>query len=128
MPRLLRARDNRNQPLVQLRDGALELSYFNLLHLRAGESHTFEVPGCELLCVVLSGQAEVAAGGTSFERVGRRANIWDGPADSVYCGTSARVTVRSLRAMRCFTVACAGMRPRGGGGGASPWACRTVAM
>eukprot|EP01036_Dinobryon_divergens_P050189 gene50189-67209_t len=97
MPRLLRARDNRNQPLVQLRYGALELSYFNLLHLRAGESHTLEVPGCELLCVVLSGQAEVAAGGTSFERVGRRANIWDGPADSVYCGTSARVTVRSLR-------------------------------
>ena len=97
MPRLLRARENHNQPLVQLRDGALELSYFNLLHLRAGESHALEAPGCELLCVVLSGQAEISAGGTSFERVGRRANIWDGPADSVYCGTSARVTVRSLR-------------------------------
>ena len=97
MPRLLRARDNHNQPLVQLRDGVLELSYFNVLRLRAGESHTLEAPGCELLCVVLSGQAEIAAGGTSFERVGRRATIWDGPADSVYCGTSARVTVRALR-------------------------------
>jgi 5-deoxy-glucuronate isomerase len=97
MPRLLRARDNRNQPLVQLRDGVLELSYFNVLRLRGGESHTLEAPGCELLCVVLSGQAEIAAGGTSFERVGRRATIWDGPADSVYCGTSARVTVRGLR-------------------------------
>ena len=97
MPRLLRARDNHNQPLVQLRDGVLELSYFNVLRLRAGESHTVEAPGCELLCVVLSGQAEIAAGGTSFERVGRRANIWDGLADSVYCGTAARVTVRALR-------------------------------
>jgi 5-deoxy-glucuronate isomerase len=97
MPRLLRARDNRNQPLVKLHDGVLELSYFNLVRLRAGESHTLEAPGCELLCVVLSGQAEIAAGGTSFERVGRRANVWDGPADSVYCGTSARVTVRGLR-------------------------------
>ncbi len=97
MPRLLRARDNRHQPLVQLRDGVLELSYFNVLRLRGGESHTLEAPGCELLCVVLSGQAEIAAGGTSFERVGRRATIWDGPADSVYCGTSAPVTVRALR-------------------------------
>jgi len=96
MPRLLRACDNRNQPLVQLRDGALELSYFNRLQLRAGESHTLEVPGCELLCVVLSGQAGIAVGGTSFERVGRRANIWDGPADSVYCGTGAPVIVRAL--------------------------------
>ena len=83
MPRLLRARENDNQPLVQLRDGVLALSYFNLLRLRAGEAHTLEVPGCELLCVVMTGQAEIVADGTAFERVGRRATIWDGPADSV---------------------------------------------
>jgi 5-deoxy-glucuronate isomerase len=45
----------------------------------------------------MSGQAEVAAGDTSFQDVGRRATIWEGPADSVYCGTAARVTVRALR-------------------------------
>lgn len=97
MPQLLRACDNHNRPVVQPGTGGLALSYFNLLRLRAGESHTLIVPNCELLCVVLSGQAEIAAGGTSFDRVGRRANIWDGPADSVYCGTSPRVTVRALR-------------------------------
>ncbi len=114
MNRLLPARDNHNQPLVQPRDGSLERSYFNLLRLRAGESHTLEVPGCELLCVVLTGQAEIAAGGTSFERVGRRANIWEGPADSVYCGTSARVTVRGLRDGTEVAVA--------GGAGTQPFA------
>jgi 5-deoxy-glucuronate isomerase len=97
MPQLLRALDNRNTPLVEPARGPTERCYFNLLRLRAGESVTLEVPGCETLCVVLSGQAEIAAGGTSFERVGRRADIWDGPADSVYCGTSPRVTVRGLR-------------------------------
>lgn len=97
MTRLLRAREHYPQPLVQPRAGLLDLSYFHLLRLRAGESHTLAESGCELLCVVLSGQAEIAAGGTSFERVGRRASLWDGPADSVYCGTSARVTVRGLR-------------------------------
>lgn len=97
MPQLLRARDNRNQPLIAPAAGPLALTYFNLIRLRAGESHTLSVPHCELLCVVLSGQAEIAAGGTSFGRVGRRADIWDGPADSVYCGTSPRVTLRALR-------------------------------
>jgi 5-deoxy-glucuronate isomerase len=98
MSRLLRARDNRNLPLVAPGDGAAtQLCYFNLLRLRAGEAHTLEVPGCELLCVVLSGRADIAAGGTTFELIGRRAHIWDGLADSVYCGTSPRVTVRALR-------------------------------
>lgn len=97
MPQLLRASDNRNAPLVEPGRGVTGLCYFNLLRLRAGESHTLDVPGCELLCVVLSGKADIAAGGRSFERVGRRANIWDGPADSVYCGTCPRVTVRALR-------------------------------
>ena len=97
MSRLLRAREHYPQPLVQPRAGLLELGYFHLLRLRARESHTFAEPGCELLCVVLSGQAEIVVGDTSFERVGRRAGIWDGPADSVYCGTSARISVRGLR-------------------------------
>lgn len=97
MPQHLRASDNRNTPLVEPGRGALALSYFNLLRLRAGESVTLAVPGCELLCVVLSGQAEIAAGGKSFDRVGRRAGIWEGQADSVYCGTCPRVSVRATR-------------------------------
>ena len=97
MPQLLRARDNHNQPLVEPRHGPLTLCYFNLLRLRAGESHTVDEPRCELLCVVLSGRADIAAGAQEFENIGRRRNIWDGPADSVYCGTCPRVTIRALR-------------------------------
>jgi 5-deoxy-glucuronate isomerase len=97
MPLLLRASDDRRAPLVQPGSGPTALAYFNLLRLRSGESVTLDVPSCELLCVVLTGQAEIAAGGKSFDRVGRRATIWDGPADSVYCGTCPRVTVRALR-------------------------------
>jgi len=97
MSQLLRATDNRNHPLVEPGRGPTSLCYFNLLRLRAGEAHTLDVPSCELLCVVLTGQAEIAAGGTSFDQVGRRADIWSGPADSVYCGTCPRVSVRALR-------------------------------
>ena len=97
MPRLLRASDNHNAPLVEPGKGVLALSYFNLLRLRSGESVTLDVPSCELLCVVLSGRADIAACAQEFKNVGRRATLWDGPADSGYCGTCPRVTVRAVR-------------------------------
>lgn len=97
MSQLIRARDNRNRPIVKPGDSGSELSYFNLLKLAAGEAHTYSAADCETICVVLSGRAEIAAGAQVFKNVGRRANIWNGAADSVYCGTSSRVSVRALR-------------------------------
>ncbi len=97
MPALIRAHDNRNAPLVVPGKDPLPLCYFNLLRLDAGQSHTFEAARCETVCVVLSGRADIAASAQEFKGVGHRANIWDGPADSVYCGTGSRVTVRAQR-------------------------------
>jgi len=97
MPHLLRARDNLNMPLVEAGGGPLAASHFNLLRLGAGKAHTFRVAGFETVCVVLSGQAEITANGQLFSNVGQRADIWSGPADSVYCGTGAEVTVRATR-------------------------------
>jgi 5-deoxy-glucuronate isomerase len=97
MPHLLRANANRHAPIVEPGQAAVSLCYFNLLRLRAGESVTVDVPSCELLCVVLAGRADIAACAQEFKNVGRRADIWEGPADSVYCGTCPRVTVRAGR-------------------------------
>jgi len=95
MPQLLRATDNRNTPLVEPGRGALALCYFNLVRLEAGQVHAFEAGGCETVCVMLSGRADITAGAHEFKDVGRRATLWDGPADSVYCGTGSRVVVRA---------------------------------
>lgn len=97
MAKLIRAADNRNSSIVEPGAGTLTLSYFNLLRLSAGETRTIDVPQCELLCVVLSGRADIAACAREFQGVGRRADIWDGPADSVYCGTCPRITIRATR-------------------------------
>ena len=97
MPKLIRARDNRNAPIVEPGRGTLSLCYFNLIRLRAGQAETLDVPNCELLCVVLAGRADIAAGAREFKNVGHRADIWSGAADSVYCGTCPRVTIRALR-------------------------------
>jgi 5-deoxy-glucuronate isomerase len=97
MAKLIRAAENRNTPIVEPGIGTLTLSYFKLLRLDAGETRTIDVPQCELLCVVLSGRADIAACAQEFKNIGRRADIWDGPADSVYCGTCPRITVRAVR-------------------------------
>lgn len=97
MPTLIHARDHRNSPIVEPGRHGLTLSYFDVLRLEAGEARTIDMPRCELLCVVLSGRADIAACAREFKNIGRRADIWDGPADSVYCGTCPRVTVRALR-------------------------------
>jgi 5-deoxy-glucuronate isomerase len=98
MAKLIRAGEKRNRPIVAPGDGTLTLSYFNVLKLAAGETYTVEAPQCELICVVLTGRADIAACAMEFRNVGRRAEIWDGPADSVYCGNCPRVSVRALRA------------------------------
>src|SRR4051812_35345516 len=97
MPKLIRARDNRHAPLVEPGRGDASLIYFNLLRLEAGQAVTLDVPRCELLCVVLSGRTDIAACAQEFKNVGQRTDIWGGPADSVYCGTCPRVTVRAIR-------------------------------
>ena len=98
MPNLIRARNNCNAPIVEPGGGGpLTLSYFHLLRLGAGEARTLDVPSCELLCVVLAGRADIAACAREFKSIGQRASIWDGPADSVYCGTCPRITVRAQR-------------------------------
>lgn len=97
MAKLIRASDHRNAPIVEPGAGTLTQSYFQLLRMSAGQTMTIDEPQCELLCVVLSGRADIAACAREFHNVGRRADIWEGPADSVYCGTCPRVTIRALR-------------------------------
>src|SRR3954462_12193183 len=97
MPKLIRAREKHHAPIIEPGRGDSTLTYFNLLKLGAGEAVTLDVPTCEILCVVLSGRADIAACAQEFKNIGRRVDIWDGPADSVYCGTCPRVTVRAVR-------------------------------
>jgi 5-deoxy-glucuronate isomerase len=92
---LLPAADNRNRPIVEPGRDGLDLCHFNLLRLRAGEATEVAAPGCEILCVVLSGRADIDVGPARFTDVGRRESLWSGPADSVYCGTSGAITLRA---------------------------------
>jgi 5-deoxy-glucuronate isomerase len=93
MPLHLRARPNANQPIIAAGQSLTDLCYFNLLHLKAGESARIEVPHFETLFVVLSGQADITVGDELFSGVGQRRDLWSGQADSVYAGTGRAVMV-----------------------------------
>lgn len=88
MSQLLRRYDNQNRPLVEPSSG-LALTYFNLVRLKRGEECRLQVPGCELLAVVLSGNADIQVDEQTFASVGQRTDVWSGPADSVYAGLGA---------------------------------------
>lgn len=90
--RFLPAHDNGNRPLFE---GQLPVSraYFNIVQLSAGDSFVDAVPGFETVWVVQSGFCDIMVDQHAFERVGGRASVWDGPADSVYAGPGAQVRI-----------------------------------
>ena len=100
MPSVIRCYDNKNQPLIDRKNKLLKRTYFNILRLKKGQTFELKLPGFETVCVVLSGSADIISAGVKFGAVGKRKNIWDGRADSVYVpsGAEAKVTCRTAAA------------------------------
>jgi 5-deoxy-glucuronate isomerase len=95
MPELIRAYDNRNQPVVTPKTGTLRRTYFNLVRLKRGQEYRARVEGFETLYAVLSGNVDIEVNGTAFKGIGQRKDIWSGNADSVYATTGAGVRLRA---------------------------------
>jgi 5-deoxy-glucuronate isomerase len=105
MTELVRSFDNANKPIVAPGSGPLEMVYFNLIRLAAGETYTAQVAGTETLYAVQSGCCDISVDGTRFANVGRRADIWAGMADSVYAGAGADVRVEAKGGSAALAVA-----------------------
>lgn len=74
-------------------DGREASIHFQLLRLATGEGATVSVAGCELAVAVLSGRCDVAVNAERFDGVGRRPDVWSGPAETVYVPLGAAVSV-----------------------------------
>lgn len=68
---------------------------FSVYRLRDGEDFSGGGDEREYCLVILSGRASVAAGGKSFEGVGARNNVFDGPPTAVYIPGGVRYRVRA---------------------------------
>ncbi len=90
--------DNANTPIVDVNDPLVPLVYFNILHLRAGETFDYRVPGYETCVVPATGTVTVETGGESFADIGNRGvDVWDGEPEGVYVptDTACRITART---------------------------------
>src|SRR5262245_51306185 len=74
--------------IVQQESGWDTIS-LRVIRLDAGGRHTVRLPGEELVCVMLGGQANFATSGERWERVGARSNVFAGMPHALYLGVAA---------------------------------------
>ena len=106
MARMIRAYDNRNEPIINAGDATLPRSYFNLVSLGKDEEFRTVVPGYETCWVMLEGRADIEVGSEAFREVGDRADIWASPrADSVYATSGKWVKAKAVGGRALIAVA-----------------------
>ena len=80
--------DNQNNPIIDINDDHVPLTYFNIAKLRKGELFSYQIPGYETCIVPATGTVEVDVDTTAFGVVGNRgSDVWDGEPEGVYVPT-----------------------------------------
>ena len=93
--------DNQNQPIVDVNDPLVPLTYFNIVKLRQGEVFDYRLAGYETCIVPATGTVDISVGTTIFTAIGTRgSDVWDGEPEGVYVPTDmpARLTCISATA------------------------------
>jgi len=88
---------------------------FEVLRLTRAAQIQRDTAGREVCVVLLSGRADVSAGGSDWRDVGGRASVFDGPPDSVYLPPGAALQVTAVsdvcEVALCWAPARAGADP-----------------
>ncbi len=95
--------DNRNRPIVDTDHPLVPYVYFNILHLRAGESFDYRTPGYETCVVPATGTVTVETAGDTFAAIGTRGrDVWDGEPEGVYVPTDTGARITALTDTETF--------------------------
>ncbi|WP_282610029.1 5-deoxy-glucuronate isomerase [Pelagibius sp. Alg239-R121] len=85
--------DNKNQPIIDIEDSRVPLTYFNIVKLKKGQAFEYQTPGYETCVVPATGTVDVEVEGESYAGIGqRRADVWDGEPEGVYVPTAAKAS------------------------------------
>ena len=80
--------DNQNQPIVDVNDPLVPLTYFNIVKLRKGEAFEYRLAGYETCIVPATGSVDVTVGRAAYAAIGKRGtDVWDGEPEGVYVPT-----------------------------------------
>jgi 5-deoxy-glucuronate isomerase len=95
MPDFIKSYNNDNQAIVDHHSAALDLCYFNIVRLRAGEQFQLTLDRYESTWVLLSGTAHFDVNGHVFDGIGKRQSVWHGKAEAVYAPLGSTVKVEA---------------------------------
>lgn len=71
--------------LVEPGQHGLQYLGLGLLSLGDGEAWEMKFGGREAVLVIVSGHCDMSSGGTTWDQLGQREDVFDGPPTSVYC-------------------------------------------
>ena len=75
------------------RNSPLTYAELDFLKLADGQSYTVDEKGKEFALIILYGKCSVKGESFAFDTVGKRENVFDGPAEAVYVGKDTAFTV-----------------------------------
>ena len=85
--------DNQNKAIVDVDNTLVPLNYFNIVKLKKGESHSYQLVDFETCVVPATGNIDVACGEV-FADIGRRSgDVWGGEPEGVYIPTNVQATI-----------------------------------
>ena len=85
--------DNKNQPIIDMEDSRVPLTYFNIVKLKKGQAFEYQTPGYETCVVPATGRVDVDVAGEGFAGIGQRTlDVWDGEPEGVYVPTAAKAS------------------------------------
>ncbi len=85
--------DNKNQPIIDMEDSRVPLTYFNIVKLKKGQAFEYQTPGYETCVVPATGKVDVDVAGEGFAGIGQRTlDVWDGEPEGVYVPTAAKAS------------------------------------
>ena len=81
--------DNHNEPVVDVEDSRVPLTYFNIVKLKKGQAYTYRTPRYETCIVPATGRVDIAVEGERYSGIGQRvSDVWDGEPEGVYVPTA----------------------------------------
>ena len=84
------------EKIITDRNSPLAYVEADMLKLADGQSYTIDEPNKEFVLIVLYGKCAVKGDGFKFDCVGKRNNVFDGAAESLYIGKDKPFTVTGL--------------------------------
>jgi 5-deoxy-glucuronate isomerase len=82
-------------PIYRREDSACRWLEIDMLRLPKGQSFSYDERDKEYALILLGGKCTVRGDGIDFEHIGKRRNVFDGPATALYLPRNRRFTVTS---------------------------------